>query len=234
MSPKAAAKTFQLPGLHEMVINAFGNPEFFNILFPLLLEMCNTATPTKSGKSPLGTDAKAESNEGEDISAPHDKILGCITSCIHVACVNDILEQKENLIHVFLVSLSPGFPWTVKMSAFSSIKELCSRLHEIVDESEETSLDVGVTSLIYELFHSVSPKVVECISTVKIAQVHITASECLLEMIELYKNLPSVQWTDGGFKDELLHLYEMEKNEQAKSLLKACIDGLKGLEKENA
>lgn len=218
----------------EQVINAFGNPEFFNILFPLLLEMCNTATPTKSGKSPLGTDAKAESNEGEDISAPHDKILGCMTSCIHVACVNDILEQKENLIHVFLVSLSPGFPWTVKMSAFSSIKELCSRLHEIVDESEETSLDVGVTSLIYELFHSVSPKVVECISTVKIAQVHITASECLLEMIDRYKNLPSVQWTDGGFKDELLHLYEMEKNEQAKSLLKACIDGLKGLEKENA
>lgn len=53
-------------------------------------------------------------------------------------------------------------------------------------------------------------------------------------MIDLYKNLPSVQWTDGGFKDELLHLYEMEKNEQAKSLLKACIDGLKGLEKENA
>lgn len=55
-------------------------------------------------------------------------------------------------------------------------------------------------------------------------QFHIAASECILEMTELYRDLPPVHWTDVGFKSELLHQYEAEKNEQAKSLLKKSFD----------
>ncbi|KAK9274184.1 hypothetical protein L1049_018998 [Liquidambar formosana] len=218
----------------EQVIKAFGNPDFFNMVFPLLFEMSNSTALVKSGQAPLASDAiKAESDEVQDSSAPHDKILDCMTSCIHVAYVNDILEQKQNLMHVFLSLLLPGFSWTVKLSVFSSIKELCSRLHNIVDDSQGTSPPTTVTSLVHELFHSVSPKVVECISTVKIAQVHVAASECLLEMTKLYSNLPPVHWTDIGFSGELLHQYETEKNEQAKSLLRKCIDILESLKQED-
>lgn len=78
-----------------------------------------------------------------------------------------------------------------------------------------------IVFLIHELSHSVSPKVVECVSTTRIAQVHIIDLECFLEMIKLYENLPSVQWTAGRFKDEFPYLYEMEQNEQAKLLLKS-------------
>jgi proteasome component ECM29 len=39
-----------------------------------------------------------------------------------------------------------------------------------------------------------------------------------------------VRWTDVGFKEELLHQYEVEKNEEAKSYLKKCIDIFENLE----
>ena len=55
-------------------------------------------------------------------------------------------------------------------------------------------------------------------------QVHLIASECLLEVIKLYKQLAPVNWEDVGFKGELLHQYEVEKNEEAKTYLRKCID----------
>lgn len=54
-----------------------------------------------------------EADEKEDTSGPNEKIVDCITSCVHVARASDILgEQKNNLVHVFLVSLAPGIRWT--------------------------------------------------------------------------------------------------------------------------
>ncbi|KAJ6948555.1 hypothetical protein NC651_002780 [Populus alba x Populus x berolinensis] len=166
-------------------------------------------------------------SDNADPAVPLEKILGCVMSCIHVAHLNDIFEQKKNLMDLLLISLSPGFQWTVKLSAFSLIKELCSRLQSIlVEASKGASQHDSATSFVQELFYSVSPKIVECISAIKIAQVHISASECLLEVT----GLASVRWTDGGFKEELLHQYEVEKNEEAKSYLKKCIDIFENLE----
>lgn len=58
-------------------------------------------------------------------------------------------------------------------------------------------------------------------------QVHVAASECLEEVTKLYRDY--TQGAGGGevqvpFKSELLHQWEIEKNEQAKSLMKNCID----------
>ena len=39
------------------VIKAFGLPEFFNSVFPLLFDMCNFTTLSKPGQAPLATDA---------------------------------------------------------------------------------------------------------------------------------------------------------------------------------
>ncbi|KAK6235429.1 hypothetical protein SCA6_010766 [Theobroma cacao] len=219
----------------EQVIKSFGNPEFFNLVFPMLFEMCNSASLNKTGRAPLGSDIpRAESDDAEDVSVPIDKLMNCITACIQVASVTDMLEHKVKLMDVFSISLSPGFQWIVKMSAFSSIKELCSRLRTILDDSQETSLYAGATAFVQELFYSASPKVVECISTIKISQVHVAASECLVEITDLAGRISAVNWTDTGMKGELLHLLEMEKNEQAKSLLRKCIDALEKLEQVNA
>ncbi|KDP43192.1 hypothetical protein JCGZ_22744 [Jatropha curcas] len=214
----------------DQVIKAFGHPDFFNAIFPQLVGMCNSAVASKSGPMPMPSDAsKTESDDVEDSSAPLEKILGCVTSCIHVAHVNDILQQKNNLMNMLLISFSPGLQWTVKMSAFSLIKELCSRL-SISEDTHGMSVHGSNTSLVQELFRSLSPKIVECISIVKIAQVHITASECLVEMMRLYRQVAPLRWTDVGFKEELLHQYEVEKNEEAKSYLKKCIDDFENAE----
>ncbi|XP_058196346.1 uncharacterized protein LOC131312529 isoform X1 [Rhododendron vialii] len=215
----------------EQVIKAFKNPDFFSVVFPLLFDMCNSTTLTKSGHVTLASDA-GKADEEDHNSIPHAKVIDCITACICVGHGSHILEQQNNLVNVILMLLSPGFPWTVKMSVFLLIKELCSRLHNIGNDSQGTSLHTVLCSFVHELFHSASPKVVECIYAIKIAQVHIAASECLLEMTELYRDLPPVHWTDVGFKSEVLHQYEAEKNEQAKSLLKKSFDILESLEQQ--
>ncbi|XP_030455687.1 uncharacterized protein LOC115676805 isoform X2 [Syzygium oleosum] len=208
----------------DQVIKAFGNHEFFNMVFPLLFDMCSSATSDKPGQAPSANDsAKPDYDGKDDSSVPREKVLDCVTSCIHVANIDDILEQKNNLKHLWIVSLSPELSWTVKISAFLSINGLCSRIHDILLDSRLASLHANTASLFHELFCSVSPKVAECIATVKIAQVHVSASECLLEMITLCRELPSTFWTDAGLKDLLAHLHEVEKSEQAKSLLKRCI-----------
>lgn len=53
-----------------------------------------------------------EEDQVEKFSVPHNKVLDCITACIHVAHINDILGQQKNLMHVFIATMSSGLPWT--------------------------------------------------------------------------------------------------------------------------
>ncbi|CAI0541306.1 unnamed protein product [Linum tenue] len=206
----------------DQVIKAFGYPEFFNVIFPILSGMCSSAAVNKSAPPPkINQAAKAEPADDEESNAPVEKVLSCIMSAVHVAKVDDILQHRENLMQVLLVSFAPGFQWIVKMAAYSLVKELCSRFDSILNEnSGHPSQHDSVASLIQELFVSLSPKVVESIATVKIGQVHIAASECLVEIGKLACCVSALQWADVGYKEELLHLYEVEKNQEAKSHLK--------------
>uniref|UniRef100_A0A1D1XKS2 Proteasome-associated protein ECM29 n=1 Tax=Anthurium amnicola TaxID=1678845 RepID=A0A1D1XKS2_9ARAE len=219
-----------LSSLQE-VIKAFGNPEFFKRTFPLLLEICNESMIFKAGNAPIivASPAAAVEDKSEDVAIPLDKVLDSITTGIHVAHLEDILEQGKSLIHVFLCALSPRFSWTVKISVFSSIRELCSKFHHVVSSCPKFSPDV--TFLLHEFADSVAPKVVECLSTIKISQVHISASESLYEMINLFKESPPA-CRNLSFRDELVHLCEIEKNEQAKLLLQRCLASLEDLMQE--
>jgi len=61
-------------------------------------------------------------SDNVDPAVPLEKILGCVMSCIHVAHLNDIFEQKRNLMDLLLISLSPGFQWTgINFTNFSDI-----------------------------------------------------------------------------------------------------------------
>ncbi|WMV55560.1 hypothetical protein MTR67_048945 [Solanum verrucosum] len=172
-------------------------------------------------------------DEKEDFSSAHDKIVNCVTACIHIARAPDIIKQQQNLIDFFLISLSPNFSWPVKVSVFSSIKELCSKLHTETAGSQDSSQYASIVSFAHELFCKTSVKVLEIIQTVKIAQVHIAASECLVEMVNLLKAIRQLPGGEVAFSREFVQVYEMEKNEHAKSLLKRCIDILENLEKEH-
>ncbi|KAJ3681025.1 hypothetical protein LUZ60_015514 [Juncus effusus] len=202
----------------QQVIMAFQNPEFFNSVFPILYEACKKNNANKATTSSLvSSNAGTEVDETEETSIPMDKVLDCFASCIHIASLHNIINQKEKLLEVLSISLSSGHNWPVKMSAFSSIKELCLKFSSVSENAHDGF------PFICELFHSVVPLVLDCIRTVKIAQVHIAASECLLEMSKLYTNIPSQYKKDVSFKDDLISLCESEKNEQAKTLLRECI-----------
>lgn len=216
----------------EQVIKAFNRPEFFNSVFPILHDVVSEASVTKLPNSSLTTSTDGDEEIVGAVSVSLDKVVDCVTSCLRVAHLLDIIEQKHKLIHVFLCSLSPGQNWTVKMSAFASVKELCAKFHSPSKDIPELSPDV--TTLICELFHSVAPKMVEIIYTVKISQVHTAAADCLLEISKLYKSVPSVQRRKVEFGDELVHLCNIEKSEQAKTSLGKVILMLEELGEENA
>ncbi|CAH2033513.1 unnamed protein product [Thlaspi arvense] len=214
----------------EKVIIAFGDPEFFNTVFPMLYEMCNTASVKTSGQVQSASDAvKTESENGEDGHVPLEKIMECVKSCIQVAAIDDILGRKADLIHVLLISLSPGFLWNVKMSGISCVGKVCSRFQSLWNDSMDGLSPSDATKFVHELYHSLVPKLLECINTVKIAQVHVAASQCLLELIELYSRVSSMHPLEVDFKAEVISLLELEKSEEAKSLLRKSRDALANL-----
>ncbi|KAL8545025.1 hypothetical protein ACS0TY_005289 [Phlomoides rotata] len=217
----------------EQVIKAFNNPDFFNMVIPSLLEMGNLLAQTKPGQISLPSDVKADADERDaSPAAVHEKILNCITACIHVARIGDIIGQQKNFIDLYISSLSPSFPWTVKMSSFSSIKELCSKLHSNSNNLQDGSVCASTTAFIHELFYTLSPELLKSMRTVNIGQVHMAASECLLELSNQYIGVPPVELAELGFMSELIDLCEIEKNEQAKSSLKKCIQILGGLKQD--
>ncbi|CAD6258432.1 unnamed protein product [Miscanthus lutarioriparius] len=206
--------------LHK-VIAAFRDPGFFNSVFPMLYEVSNQSVISKTKGS-----AGAELDESESASISLDKVLNCATSCISVAFPQDIINQKKNVLELILNSLSPEESWQVKLSSFLCIKELCLKFHSSGDSS---TWPQDTACLVQELFHLVSPKLVDSIRLVKIAQVHIAASECLLDLSKLYRDFPLLDRTEATFEDELTELCESEKSEQAKAILKECLAILKTL-----
>lgn len=206
--------------LHK-VIAAFRDPGFFNSVFPMLYEVSNQSVISKTKGS-----AGAELDESEGASISLDKVLNCATSCISVAFPQDIINQKKNVLELILNSLSPEESWQVKLSSFLCIKELCLKFHSSGDSS---TWPQDTACLVQELFHLVSPKLVDSIRLVKIAQVHIAASECLLDLSKLYRDFPLLDRTEAKFEDELTELCESEKSEQAKTILKECLTILKTL-----
>ncbi|KAG6414017.1 hypothetical protein SASPL_126733 [Salvia splendens] len=204
-------------GALERVIKAFKKSQFFNMVIPSLLEMGNSLTVAKSDADEPDTSP----------TSLQEKILNCITACIHVATTADIIKQQKNFIDLCLLSLSPKFSWAVKLSAFSFSKELSSKLHSSLNNSQDGALQASITAFIHELFYTLSPELLKSLRTVKIGQVHLACAECLLELTNKFRAAPPAQWTEPEFMSELVELSQIEKNEEAKSLLKKCIQILK-------
>ncbi|KAF8664644.1 hypothetical protein HU200_054353 [Digitaria exilis] len=211
----------------QKVITGFRDPGFFNNVFPMLYNVSKQSVICKTkGSSSATSSADAEQDESEGASVSLDKVLNCATSCISIAFPQDVISQKENVLEVILNSLSPEQSWQVKLSSFSCVKELC---HKFQKSDDIDTWPQDTASLVQELFHLVSAKVLDSIRLIKIAQVHIAASECLLELCKLYKDFPLTERTEAQFEDELADLCESEKSEQAKALLKECLGILQTL-----
>ncbi|KAF3771831.1 hypothetical protein EJ110_NYTH59416, partial [Nymphaea thermarum] len=197
----------------QQVIKAFGSPDSVNVVLPMLLEACSDnkvaqhTIPSASGSTAQGADGMEEER-----SLPVDKVIDCVAACISVADMKDVMEQRDGLVNVLLYAFSPRFPWTVKVSVLSAVRELFAKFNSFpLSACESPSLELS--SFVNE--------------------VHVAASECLLDMIKVFQAVSSRQ-VEEKFKDELLHLLDVEKNEVAKSLLKQCIENCCGHYLENS
>ncbi|KAH9316636.1 hypothetical protein KI387_025263, partial [Taxus chinensis] len=156
----------------EKIIKAFGKSEFFNMIFPFLLEVCTQKTPGKVDRTGSFLDDNNAEEKEQDMPSPIEKVLDCITSVINIAKVQDILEQGKNIIAAFHSALHPGNSWQVKLSVFSAIRAFYGRLH--VATSENTKISsverAVVNTLIVESFQILIPLILECISSIRIAQ----------------------------------------------------------------
>ncbi|XP_031477380.1 uncharacterized protein LOC116248548 isoform X2 [Nymphaea colorata] len=217
----------------QQVIKAFGSPDSVIVVLPMLLEACSDnkvakhTIPSVSGSTAQGADGLEEER-----SLPVDKVIDCVAACISIADMKYVMEHRDGLVNVLLYAFSPSFPWTVKVSVLSAVRELFARFNSFpLSACESPSLELS--SFVNESFHSLNVRVIECIKIVKIAQVHVAASECLLDMIKVFQAVSGRQ-VEEKFKDELLYLLDVEKNEVAKSLLKQCIESCCGIYVENS
>ncbi|XP_020682977.1 proteasome adapter and scaffold protein ECM29 [Dendrobium catenatum] len=213
----------------QKIIKAFDDPECFSEVFPFLYEVCDQAVVAKTtSANTVNTSAVIGNEPIEDSCLALEKVLDCVTACILVARLEDVLKETGRVIHILKCAMLPVFNWTVKLSVLSAAKELCLKLQCCLDK---TAASNDISYLIYELFHSLAPKLVEAIRTVKIAQFHTAASECILEIVKLNRSIPSEQKRLVEFKSEVIHLMEIEKSEQAKTFLRRSIEILQDLEK---
>ncbi|EPS65152.1 hypothetical protein M569_09623, partial [Genlisea aurea] len=215
----------------EQVIKAFAKPDFFNTVLPSLLEMGNSfAQSSSQASSPMITVDKTDGDERNASSAAathHDKLLSCITACIHIAAVDDILEHSKDLINFYSLCLSAALHWTVKVSIFTSVKELSSKLQSsIINRLDDQS---RLAACSREMFHTLVPELLKCLQPIKIAQVHIAGGECVVELTNLYVTVavPSGReeggwWSTMTTTDLLLEVCEAEKNEVARSSFNKC------------
>ncbi|GJV81135.1 hypothetical protein Tco_1517005 [Tanacetum coccineum] len=174
-----------------------------------------------------------------------NKRLHQMTLTKQLARTSDILKWQKDLGHVYSNSLSPGIPWIVKVSVFTSIKELCSKINEGLKASDQSAQHADISLLAIEVtqLHSrpyypsslnLGGQMRKIQNTVdskdyvfekainylvhRLSFKNSAASECLQELTKLYSDLPEVPISEVPFKSELLHQWEIEKNEQASEL----------------
>lgn len=76
----------------------------------------------------------AELDSVEESSIPYNKIIDCLTSCIHVAHVNDILEKQKDLIHMYAAFLLPEHKWTGILYASYFVSKFCQIYFIFIDK----------------------------------------------------------------------------------------------------
>lgn len=133
------------------------------------------------------------------------------------------------------------FTWIVRPSGFdfwghSSLFQFIYRTRKLASHLLSKKLGIFITYIItwtHCTVRSLFSYSSESISSFFCDKVHVAASECLLEITLLLQSLPTFQRLEIGFKGELHHQYEIEKNQEAKSILKKCIDIIQSLEEKS-
>eukprot|EP00252_Welwitschia_mirabilis_P015359 TRINITY_DN3375_c0_g1_i1.p1 TRINITY_DN3375_c0_g1~~TRINITY_DN3375_c0_g1_i1.p1 ORF type:complete len:401 (-),score=91.01 TRINITY_DN3375_c0_g1_i1:94-1191(-) len=204
----------------EKIIKAFGKPEISEMVVPFLVQVCNEAFEDRANNILEMVETHADSTRYDSFA--FEKSLDSITAALNTANTSAVLAKWETIVMALVNALQPVCPWKVKLCAFPTIQMLYKRVSHVTAGFSDPSN--AVMKRISESFHRLFPLTSECIKTTNIAKVHVAASECLLDMIEVHC-LPDQQ-IELSIYDELSHLYNMVKDQSAKLILKKSLEAL--------
>ncbi|TVU50759.1 hypothetical protein EJB05_02148, partial [Eragrostis curvula] len=205
----------------DKVITAFRDPGFFNSIFPMLYEVSNQSVIRKAKGSSSATSSGTAGHfmtsflrNKMKVKVPLFLLIKCsiVSRPASVLLYHRILSTKEKCFRSNIKLFQLRRVARLKLSSFLCVRELCNKFQNS-DDSNAWPQESDAPYLVQELFHLVSPKVVESIRLVKIVQ----------------RKFSLVDRTEAKFEDELAELCESEKSEQAKALLKQCLAILKNL-----
>ncbi|KAJ7569419.1 hypothetical protein O6H91_01G077400 [Diphasiastrum complanatum] len=209
----------------EEVLKAFKDLDFFDYVAPLV-EECILASNNKT-ESSLATsgsdDFLTEAQESQNSSSvPLEKVYACLSATLTGAPLSTLLRNGKSIIMAIVANMHPGKTWQVMLSALSAARLFADRL--LSSKSETSSLpgfsESSYNDLVTQLQESLISPVLDCLSSSKIAQVHIAALECLeriLKLASFSSNVPN-----GIVKllqVRLLDVQAQEKNAAARSLI---------------
>ena len=193
----------------EQVLLAFDNDTFEKVRV-LLLEAALQAPPRKD---------KVEMKEGDEPkeegpSVPYEKVLGCLTATITSASSSTVYTYEKEISDALAATLGVGHTWQVKSASLSTIKVFVEKV------KASSKYAPSLETLVFPIF--------ECVSTVKIAQVKITALETLAELVQVANGTSGLPKSLAeSLVDKLTDLQGVEKVPSALHAISQCLDSLR-------
>ena len=193
----------------EQILLAFKDLDLYDQVRGLLIDACiqlPTRKDTPSEKEGDGTK--------ETTSVPFEKALGCLSACLAAASPATISEHGKEITGALVATLGVGHTWQVKSASLTAMKVLLKKVNE------SKRYDSSLEDLIMPLL--------DCISTVKIAQVHDAALEQIGEIIEV-ANLGTglSEHLGKSLEEKLVELQGRERTASAKFAISHALDLLR-------
>ncbi|CAM6125657.1 unnamed protein product [Calypogeia fissa] len=207
----------------EAVLKAFKGHDLLEQILPVLVEESMQPPARKAvsdGTLGTGTDEPKES------TAAVDKVMACLSAGLKSAALASTLAHGKTITEALVSTLGQGHSWQVKLASLTTVKVFLEKLGDCLRSTND-----GSFATIKPWLESLVPPILDCISNVKVLQVHTAALEALIQILEV-SNLGS--GLENSVSDSLVgRLQEaqgLEKNAAAKSLIIQAMDLLRTVE----
>lgn len=179
----------------EQVLTAFKDQDTFEQVQALLLGAC--CQPPARKDNPL---ANLEGNDAKEDgpSVPFEKVLGCLVATLTSASPATTAKYMKEVTAALVSTLGVGHTWQVKNASLSAAKVLLEKVKE--GKKWTPTLETLILPIL------------DCVSTVKIAQVHNAALERLGEIIEVANQTSGLsEPLAKSLEDRLVELQSVER-----------------------
>ncbi|CAM6051034.1 unnamed protein product [Sphagnum compactum] len=207
----------------EQVLKAFKDQDVYEQVGSLIVDAC-MQPPVRKQAIPADEGTSDKAIETKETSAvPYEKALACLAASISAASPSTISMHGESITSALVTTLGAGHTWQVKQSALSAVDVLLKKLRE---DSPSGVSNPSTESIAW--LEMLALPLLDCISTIKIVQVHVAALEQLEQLVETANLGQGLTKTLGQtVEGRLLELQHAEKNAAAKALISHILNMLR-------